>query len=143
MKRNPWSPALKAVIASCLLIGGSAALGQDEGAAEGDIPEAIAAEETPINSEEMMERAVADYQGCIKDVIASETPVDDKAAEFTASCGEQRENLSAVFPQDYADFFLLNMDRRIDAVLSAMKAAQGVIEDAAEDGAAIAEALAD
>lgn len=76
---------------------------------------------------------IAVFQRCVKAIIGSDSPVDNKRQEIDSQCQVQRQQIVESLPKDLREFMLLNMDRRIDMVIRNMKEAQTVIEETAED----------
>ena len=126
------------VVASGVMVSAGLAIGQGDEPSDAGTQDSIAADDSAglaaeTEAAKLLALPVVDYKRCILQIISNQTPVIDKQAEMVTTCAEQRAILIGVLPPEFRDLMLLNMDRRLAVVLTAMKDAEGVIDDTAED----------
>jgi hypothetical protein len=124
-----------AAVTGCLFM--SALVGADGGSDDEATAAAIAA------AKAVMEAPMLDFQRCVTDILVSETAISLMREEIDTQCQEQRQQVFHVLPEDYQEYVLLNMDRRLDVVLEAMQDASGAVEESVDDAATIAGSLDD
>lgn len=103
-----------------------------------DDEEAIKAAE---NAAAMIDKPMKLYQQCVQNIIADTNPASSKRSVIDVQCAEQRQAIAEKMPEELQGFLLLNMDRRLDAVLQALIDSQGVLEDSLEDSVEVIEIL--
>ena len=64
----------------------------------------------------------ADYQRCVRQIIARDAPAADKRGAINDACKAQRDALFADIPPIHKSILLASMDERIDLLLSEMHA---------------------
>ena len=134
------------IIGSYAFLTAITALAQDELASEAAIdasPDIAAIAAADAAAVAVMQQPMVDYQDCIKNVIANDVPMADKRAAIALDCDSERRALQAVLPTDFGDFLLLNMDRRINMILTAMQDAERVVADMVEDAEEIIDEIND
>ena len=128
------------VTSGYFLFAGITALAQQEPVSEATIdasPDTAAIGAADAAAVAVMQQPMVDYQDCVKKVIANDVPVADKAEAIALDCDSERHALQTVLPADFGDFLLLNMDRRINMVLTAMQDAEAVVADTVKDAGEI------
>ena len=127
-----------------LLLAGITALAQQESVPEvatDASPDAAAIAAADAAAVAVIQQPMVDYQDCIKNIIANDLPVADKGAAIAQDCDDKRRALQAVLPADFGDFLLLNIDRRINIVLTAMQGVEEAVADTVEDAKDIMNAM--
>lgn len=133
------------IIGSYAFLTAITVLAQDELASEAAIdasPDTAAIAAADAAAAAVMQQPMVDYQDCIKNVIANDVAMDKRVA-IALDCDSERRSLQAVLPADFGDFLLLNMDRRINMILTAMQDAEKVVADMVEDAEEIIDEIND
>lgn len=134
------------IIGSYAFLTAITVLAQDELASDVAIdasPDTAAIAAADAAAAAVMQQPIVDYQNCIKNVIANDVAMADKRAAIALDCDSERRALQAVLPTDFGDFLLLNMDRRINMILTAMQDAERVVADMVEDAEEIIDEIND
>jgi hypothetical protein len=134
------------IIGSYAFLTAITVLAQDELASDVAIdasPDTAAIAAADAAAAAVMQQPIVDYQNCIKNVIANDVAMADKRVAIALDCDSERRALQAVLPTDFGDFLLLNMDRRINMILTAMQDAERVVADMVEDAEEIIDEISD
>ncbi len=129
LRQHCFKLALAVTASLCTL----SSIAQDENA------QASSANTMPAGMPESIER----YKSCIEGVMSTQERSAIKREQVSVQCDGYHQDMADFFPGDVREFITTNNTRRINAVLDALEAVEGVVDDSVEDSDVITGEITD